>query len=107
MLQQFKRRLVNRVVVGTIASLLLVGFSGPVRAQDGPGRLHIWFREDFTTRANRWRLYDLGKATVDYTNSGLVLRSTASQYAVWSIPDSDLKPDRYDIEADVKLNSGD
>jgi hypothetical protein len=103
------RRLVKWAFVGTIAGLLVssgLGSSTVVSAQGNEAAGHVWFHEDFSTRANRWRLYDLGKATVDYSVNGLVLRATASQYAVWSIPDNDLKPDRYDIEADVKLNSG-
>jgi hypothetical protein len=72
-----------------------------------PDSAHVWFHEDFSTRANRWRLLDLGKATITFEESTLVLRATPADYALWTFPDTDLKPERYDMKVQVKLNDGD
>jgi hypothetical protein len=66
----------------------------------------IWFREDFTTRANRWRLFDVGKAAISYGQNGLSLRTATSDYALWSFPDTDLKLDRYHMEVEAQLVDG-
>ncbi len=99
------------LVVMAIVSLsgVLVGSGVVVRAEGDatPTPTHIWFREDFTTRANRWRLLDVGKAVVAYDQSTLSLRADPADYALWSVPDTDLKLDRYNIEVDAKLLSGD
>ncbi len=82
---------------------------GSVSAQGAatPDAAPVWFREDFSTRANRWRLFDLGKAAITFEESTLVLRATPANYALWTIPDTDLKPERYAMKVQVKLNSGD
>ena len=82
---------------------------GIVSAQDAatPDSAPVWFREDFSTRANRWRLFDLGKAAITFEDSTLVLRANPANYALWTIPDTDLKPDRYAMKVQVKLNGGD
>ncbi len=71
-----------------------------------PSVTHIWFHDDFATHANRWRLYDLGKATASFEEGTLVLRAQPANYALWTIPDTDLKLDRYDIKVQMKLASG-
>lgn len=87
----------------------LAGRPGLVGAQGAatPDSAPVWFHEDFSTQANRWRLFDLGKATITFEESTLVLRATPADYALWTIPDTDLKPDRYAMKVQVKLNGGD
>jgi hypothetical protein len=34
---------------------------------------NVLFEEDFVTRANRWRLFNLGKAVINYERSALVI----------------------------------
>src|SRR5262245_33624549 len=105
-------RSVRLIVLAAFGLLVLsgvIGGQGVVRAQGQTtsSPLHVWFREDFSTRANRWRLLDIGKAVVTYDQSTLSLRADPADYALWSVPDTDLKLDRYSIEVDLKLLSGD
>ncbi len=72
-----------------------------------PTAVHVLFHEDFVTRANRWRLFDLpGKATIDYRQSALSMIAKPANYALWTIPDNDLKLQQYDIQADLTFVSG-
>jgi hypothetical protein len=105
-------RALRLVVLAAIGLLVLTGVLGNhgvalAQGQTTSSSLHIWFREDFSTRANRWRLLDIGKAVVTYDQSTLSLRADPADYALWSVPDTDLKLDRYGIEVDLKLLSGD
>jgi hypothetical protein len=100
------------IIVAGCFLFLSGGFArrpGTVAAQDvaTPGAAPVWFREDFSTRANRWRLFDLGKAAITFEESTLVLRATPADYALWTIPDTDLKPERYTMKVQFKLNGGD
>jgi hypothetical protein len=100
-------RAVSRVIVVILVIGVLLGVGGyPVSAQDEEDAVHVWFREDFSTRANRWRLFDVGKAGVSYDQSTLKLRADPANYALWSVPDTDLKLERYDIEVTAKLVTG-
>jgi hypothetical protein len=94
------------IVISMMGVLIFSPLSA--RADDNPTNptARIWFREDFTTRANRWRLFDVGKAAISYGQSGLSLRTAASDYALWSFPDTDLKLDRYDMEVEAQLIDG-
>ena len=48
----------------------------------------VLFHEDFSTRANRWQLADLGKkSAIAYTADGLELRASVPHYGMWSVPD--------------------
>src|SRR5439155_356939 len=107
-----------RILVLAVIGLLLLGaaLAGShvvTRAEGQPtsSPVHVWFRDDFSTRANRWRLLDVGKAVVTYDQSTdqttLNLRADPADYALWSVPDTDLKLDRYNIEVEFKLISGD
>ncbi|HVO43218.1 MAG TPA: hypothetical protein VMT34_11375 [Aggregatilineales bacterium] len=83
----------------------------PSRAQDTtPTPVKVIFSDDFSTRANRWNTFDLGKAKIDFdeTVSPSVLAITAQQsnYSLWTIPDSDLKLPRFDMQADLTFGSG-
>jgi hypothetical protein len=100
--------LAGLAIIGVLlVSSIWVGAPRVVRAQGNKTPVaHIWFREDFTTRANRWRLFDLGKAAVTYEQAGLTLKATPADYALWTIPDNDLKLDEYDIEVEAAVNSG-
>ena len=95
------------VSVLVLFSVLSVN-SGVIHAQsdDSSPTPAVWFRDDFSTRANRWRLVDLEKAVVTYDQSTLNMRVTRTGYALWSVPDSDLKLDRYTIEADARFGKG-
>jgi hypothetical protein len=99
------RCVILAVLVIGVVSLAIVGH--PVSAQGEETTAHVWFREDFSTRANRWRLFDVGKAVVSYDQSALKLRADPANYALWSVPDTDLKLERYDIEVVAKLVAGD
>lgn len=70
--------------------------------QDSPTPIPpiVLFRDDFTTHADRWKLISLDKATIRYDEKALALRIEAKpdNYALWSVPDTDLKPDRFDIQ---------
>jgi hypothetical protein len=107
-----------RISVLAVIGLLLFGVALAgnhvvTRAEGEPtaSAIHVWFHEDFSTRANRWRLLDVGKAVVSYDQTTdettLNLRADPADYALWSIPDTDLKLDRYNIEVQFKLISGD
>lgn len=101
--------LVGLAILGVcLIGSMWMGAPAAVYAQDSktPAPAHVWFREDFSTRANRWRLFDLGKASVGYAQTGLALKATPPDYAVWTIPDSDLKLEQYDIEVEATVNSG-
>ena len=104
------RRLLTVVsaVVVLVALSVFSATSTIVHAQgdDNKPTPAVWFHDDFSTRANRWRLVDLEKAVVTYDQSALNMHATRSGYALWSVPDSDLKLDRYDIEADAKFGQG-
>jgi hypothetical protein len=100
--------LVALVTVGTLLVGVLASNSAVVNAQGEatPEPTRVWFHEDFSTRANRWRLLDLGKAVVSYDDSALSLEAQPADYALWSVPDTDLKLDRYDIQVVANLVSG-
>jgi hypothetical protein len=104
------RRLVTLLVATGVLVLFSVLSVRPVivRAQGGDTATspNVWFHDDFSTRANRWRLVDLEKAVVTYDESGLNMRATPANYALWSIPDTDLKLERYNIEVDAKFGKG-
>jgi hypothetical protein len=101
------------ILLAAVALLVLMGVlaGGQVviraQGQSTSSPAHIWFRDDFSTRANRWRLLDVGKAVVTYDQSTLNLRADPANYALWSVPDTDLKLDRYNIEVEFKLIAGD
>lgn len=105
------KRLARWATLFIVISMLGVLVFSPLsaRADDNSTNpaVRIWFREDFTTRANRWRLFDLGKAAITYGQTGLSLRTAASDYALWSFPDTDLKLDRYDMDVEAQLVDGD
>jgi len=64
------------------------------------------FHTDFSTRADRWRLLDLKTSAVRYQDDGLQLAVTAANKAVWTFPDSDLKPDEFAMKLTGTWNSG-
>lgn len=104
------RRLVT--LLSAVSVLVLFGVLSVklkvVQAQGGDttSSPNVWFRDDFSTRANRWRLVDLNKAAVNYDQSTLNMRATPANYALWSVPDTDLKLERYNIEVDAKFGKG-
>jgi len=103
------RRLARWATLFVVISMMSVLLFSPLSASaddNSTNAARIWFREDFTTRANRWRLFDVGKAAITYGQSGLSLRTDASDYALWSFPDTDLKLDRYDMEVEAQLIDG-
>jgi len=69
----------------------------------------VLYRDDFSTRADRWRLFDLGKAAIAYdnANSDLRLSAKAAHYALWSVPDTELKPVAFDMRVQVAWITGD
>jgi len=113
----FKRFVLLTLTVCLASGLLLIGSIPTSRAiaQDeatptatGP---HVWFHEDFSTRANRWRLFDLsGKSKVAYEEPGLPpglsLEADTADYALWTLPDSDLRPDHFDLIATLSAVQG-
>ena len=122
--------MINRVVLVTLtisfgAGVMLVGaIPGRVAlAQDnstptptaaatvGAATPHIWFHENFSTRANRWRLFDLsGKSTIAYEEPGqlpgLDLVAQVADYPFWTIPDSDLRLDHFDMTVSLSSLEG-
>lgn len=88
---------------------------GQVMAQDEPTPTgttpHIWFHEDFSTRADRWRLFSVdGKSSVSYEEpgqpSGLALEAQAANYGFWTLPDSDLRLDHFNISVGLSAVEG-
>ena len=69
---------------------LNAGSRGP-QATPTPA-IHALFHEDFSTRANRWRLFNLGKAVIDYQGSALVMQAKPANYALWSVSQMALGP---------------
>jgi hypothetical protein len=107
------KRLTYLIAVFGIVSLLGAGFAGEQGVVYAQGvatpavvDAHVWFHEDFATHANRWRLFDLGKASAAFDSGTLVLRAQPANYALWTIPDTDLKLDRYAIKVQMNLRSG-
>src|SRR5438045_9165888 len=98
-------------LIGALAlfSLLLSGSAFVVQGvSPTPTSVRVLFRDDFLTRANRWRSFDLGKkSAVSYTADGLLLRGSLAHYAVWTIPDNVLRLPRFEIETEVQVSAGD
>jgi len=73
-----------------------------------PTPVRVLFRDDFLTRANRWRAFDLGKkSAVSYTADGLLLRGSPAHYAIWTVPDNALRLSRFEIETEARVSAGD
>lgn len=91
-----------------VLALLFLKLPAPTLASQGTPTAppSVIFRSDFTTRAERWRLLDMAKASVRYLAEGLNLQVTPANYALWSIPDTDLKPEQFDIELTGNWASG-
>jgi hypothetical protein len=72
---------------------------------------NVIFSDDFSTRANRWATFDLGKAKIDFDDtvspSTLKLSALIPNYPLWTVPDTDLKLPRFDMQADLMLSDGD
>jgi hypothetical protein len=67
------------------------------------------FHDDFTTKADRWRLLDLGqRASIGYDVSAgtLDVALGAAHYALWSIPDTDLMLDQADMRVQADWSVG-
>lgn len=97
----------RRVLYSCMLLIALLSLPFPANAQEEtPAPQPILFRSDFTTRAERWRLLDLKKAVIRYLQNGLQLEITPARYALWSIPDTDLKPEQFDIELTANWSSG-
>jgi hypothetical protein len=91
-----------------LLALLTLNLPTPVAAQTPtptPPPV-LLFRSDFTTRAERWRLLELKKAAIRYMEDGLQLEITPANYALWSIPDTDLRPEQFDISLTGNWTSG-
>ncbi|SRR5258708_191899 len=71
-----------------------------------PTAVHALFHEDFSTRANRWRLLDMQKANVDYSADGMSLQAVLPNYALWTYPDTDLKLARFEIQTEAVFAGG-
>jgi hypothetical protein len=109
MVKLAKLALVSGFIVCSLA-FLMAGSAYPIAAQGKQtptAAPNVLFQEDFATRANRWRLFNLGKATINYEQSALVMRAEPGDYAVWSIPDNDLKLERFDIQTEFIFDSSD
>ncbi len=110
-------RITREVWRTAMAIVVFLGLQGlgqpirPVRAADGiettPVPIDVLFHTDFTTRADRWRLTgDQSKGTIDYDESSLRFTTKAANYALWSVPDSDLKPDQFDMRVTGSWTTG-
>ncbi len=108
------RRLSSALGAALIGTIGLLARSTPIRAQTSaptpaPNPITL-FHDDFTTEADRWRLLDLGqKASVGYDISAGTLNVAvgASNYALWSIPDTDLALDQADVRVQADWSAGD
>ncbi|MHB8629235.1 MAG: hypothetical protein ACYDBJ_21925 [Aggregatilineales bacterium] len=109
------RRLSGALGAALIGTIGLLARSTPIRAQTvattpAPNANPITlFHDDFTTEADRWRLLDLGqKASVGYDVSAGTLKVAvgASNYALWSIPDTDLALDQADVRVQADWSRG-
>lgn len=67
----------------------------------------ILFHSDFSTHGERWKLIsDSTDAAVQYVDNGLSLAITPANYAIWSYPDTDLRPGSADLSMTVGWESG-
>ncbi len=110
-------RFISRFVIALIAGLCFAALM-PVRAQDATPPVTppvtpgvpvpiVLFHDDFTTRADRWQLIDLGaKASINYDAAALRLTAKPANYAMWSIPDTSLMPAQFDLRAQAEWSSG-
>ena len=92
--------------VGRINAQIGVATPWPVVGQSSQNTL---FHDDFTTKADRWRLLGYGtNASVgfDIGASTLDIAVATARYALWSIPDTDLMPDQADVQVQADWSAG-
>lgn len=94
------------MAVGRISAQTSVGTPAP------PASQNTLFHDDFTTEADRWRLLDFGSnasVVYDIGTGTLNVAVVAANYALWSIPDTDLLLDQADlrVKADWPTGSND
>lgn len=67
----------------------------------------LLFQSDFSTHGERWRLCcDSTDAAVQYVENGLSLDITPANYAIWSYPDTDLRPGSADLTMTIGWQAG-
>ncbi len=107
----YRRRIPGLVRVLALIFITMIGLNGaaiPARADDTtPTPPVVLFHDDFTARADRWRLIDLSKASISYDPAALRLTAKPANYALWSIPDSDLKPTQFALSVQGTWTTGD
>jgi hypothetical protein len=82
-----------------LIALTLVGSPTYAQTETPPTTPRTIFRTDFSTRADRWRLLRLiDKAQITYTDQGLLVMISRPKYALWTLPDTDLRPSAYQIQ---------
>ncbi len=93
-----------------IAIVFIAPVQGSIRArQDSPTPTPpvVLFHDDFSTHADRWKLFNLGKASIRYDATVLRVETNSDNYALWSVPDTDLKPDQFDMTLQGTWVTGD
>ena len=110
----------HRLLTAGIVAGLMLGSTAVVQAQSAPTPTPpptalstpgtpTLFHDDFVTRVDRWRIFSLGdKASIDYNvlDGDLQVIAAAPNYALWSIPDSDLALDQVTISVQADWLSG-